>query len=321
MKDNDLWLIGAGSMAYHYAKILDSIGVNYQVIGNKLENALALSTKLSRDVYHGGIEKYINSKPPIPRYAILCTPIQTLAAICSQLCRYGVEHILVEKPGGLNGAEINALLNTSLETKSSIYIGYNRRFYSSVLKAKELIAADGGPTSLVFEFTEWSDAISEAPFNDEVKRNWIFANSSHVIDMAFYLAGFPRTIQSTARGSLDWHQRGSIFVGSGITEYDVPFSYHANWAAPGRWWIEVLTKCNRYIFRPLESLGIQKTNSLNIEPCQLDNTLDLEFKPGLFLQTQAFLDSTKRTGLLSLVQQCAHYDEVYEKIIMGSDSH
>ena len=140
----------------------------------------------------------------------------------------------IKRPG------IDKLLNVATQTNTSIYVGYNRRFYSSVLKARELIADDGGPTSLVFEFTEWSNAIAKAAFSDEVKSNWVFANSSHVIDMAFYLAGFPKAIQSSTRGSLDWHRHGSIFVGSGVTELDAPFSYHANWAAPGRWWSKSL---------------------------------------------------------------------------------
>ena len=39
-------------------------------------------------------------------------------------------------------------------------VGFNRRFYSSVLKAKDIIHEDGGVKSFFFEFTEWSHVIA-----------------------------------------------------------------------------------------------------------------------------------------------------------------
>ena len=94
---------------------------------------------------------------------------------------------------------------------------YQIRFYSSVLKAREIIELDGGVESFNFEFTEWSHQIIEDVKNTQVLKNWFLANSSHVIDLAFYLGGKPQKIQSYAAGGNDWHPAVTIFAGAGIT--------------------------------------------------------------------------------------------------------
>ena len=52
----------------------------------------------------------------------------------------------------------------------------------------------------------------------------------------------------------------------------------------------MLTKKSRLIFRPMEKLQIQKIGSVAIEEVPLDNALDLNFKPGLYKQTEAWLN-------------------------------
>ena len=55
-----------------------------------------------------------------------------------------------------------------IETKAKVYIAYNRRFFSSVMEESKIIKADGGITSLHFEFTEWADRIKELSKPKEV---------------------------------------------------------------------------------------------------------------------------------------------------------
>ena len=47
------------------------------------------------------------------------------------------------------------------EPDTDVWLAYNRRFYEASKKAREIILADGGATSLHFEFTEWSHKIRE----------------------------------------------------------------------------------------------------------------------------------------------------------------
>ena len=70
----------------------------------------------------------------------------------------------------------------------------------------ELVESDGGIKSLSFDFTEWADKISLLEKPQEVKDRWILSNSSHVLDLAFYLVGKPKEIFCFQGGSIDWHK-------------------------------------------------------------------------------------------------------------------
>jgi hypothetical protein len=75
-------------------------------------------------------------------------------------------------------------------------------------------------------------------------------------DRRFYAAtlrvgGTPVELATFTAGAFAWHPAASAFAGAGRTDRDVLFSYHSNWAAPGRWGLEVLTSKHRLIFRPL----------------------------------------------------------------------
>jgi len=181
------------------------------------------------------------------------------------------------------------LIEVVNETNSTLLLAYNRRFYSSVLKAQEIILEDGGVKSFNFEFTEWSHSIKTLVKTKAELQTWFLGNSSHVIDTAFYLGGKPKNICCFVSGSLDWHPKSSNFVGAGETQYGALFNYQANWAAPGRWVIEIITEKHRLLFKPLEKLQIQNIGSVLTDPVVLDDMLDTRYKPGLYLQTKNFI--------------------------------
>ena len=104
----------------------------------------------------------------------------------------------------------------------------------------------------------------------------------------------------------------SRFCWSGITENEVLFSYHADWGAPGRWGVEVLTQKNRYILKPLEELKVIELGSIHSESIQIDDQKDKEFKPGLFNQVKAFLSGDYRL-FCTINDQLQHID-IYNKI-------
>ena len=73
-------------------------------------------------------------------------------------------------------------------------------------------------------------------------------------------------------------------------ENNTLFSYNANWEAPGRWSVEVITNKSRLILRPLEKLQIQKIGNLDPEFVQINDVLDVDYKPGLYEQTKSFIN-------------------------------
>lgn len=286
-----IWLVGVGEMAIEYAKVLTSLEVKFCTIGRSesgVENFKKVTAQ--SDVVAGGLASYLETNPKVPAKAIVAVGIESLTEVTIQLIRFGVKEILLEKPGIAYPAEIFELEKIAKDFNSKVLIAYNRRFYSSVMKAQEIIKEDGGVRSFCFEFTEWSHVISKLSKTKAEHENWFLGNSTHVIDLAFFLGGKPTQLEAFYQGSLDWHPASAIFSGSGRTELGALFSYHANWESPGRWWLDILTKKHRLIFKPVEGLKIQTIGSVAENSVALDASLDELYKPGLYLQTKAFLE-------------------------------
>ena len=306
-----LWLIGAGVMAQDYAKVLQHLGRDFEVIGRNATSAEQFESTTGHPVRQGGVSGALAASGA-PRQAVVAVGIEQLAAVTSELIEAGTRRILLEKPGGLNTGEIEALQQTAARHKAEVLIAYNRRFYASTALARELIAEDGGAISCTFEFTEWSHVIAPMTKAPGVKEAWFLANSTHVVDLAFHLCGFPREWRFWHGGSIGWHPSSARFCGSGITERGAFFSYFADWEGPGRWGVEVLTRHRRFILRPMEQLQVIPLGSVRMDSVELDDRVDKEFKPGLHAQTMAFLDRDDRRFCCvdEQLRHCAIYDEM-----------
>lgn len=310
-------LVGAGPMAVDHYRVLEALGCSVTVIGRGAESANSFEEKTGKAVIVGGLTVFLKEKNVSDfDAAIVSVGMEQLAANTAELIQAGIQHILVEKPAGLNRTELENLSALAEQKGATVYVAYNRRHYASVLKAKEIIAAEGGVSSFNFEFTEWAHVIEPLHKAPGVKEQWLLGNSTHVIDMAFYLGGLPQSIHCLSAGSLSWHPKSS-FAGAGKSKNGALFSYQANWDAPGRWGVEVLTSQSRLIFRPLEELKIQRKGSIAIESIELDTTLDKAYKPGLYVQSELFLSNQTET-LVSIAEQ-AGMAALCEQILNGND--
>jgi hypothetical protein len=103
-----------------------------------------------------------------------------------------------------------------------------------------------------------------------------------------------------------------LFIGSGIGKNGIPFTYHANWESAGRWAIEVLTKKRRFYLKPMEKLQVQKMGSVVIEEFPIEDMLDQKYKPGLWLQTFAFLnyEPAELVSLEEQIEAITFYDQI-----------
>lgn len=301
-------------MAQDYAKVLLHQNVSFIVIGRGSSSAAVFKQQTGIDVVTGGLDLYLQDNPSLPDIAIVSVGVEQLAATTMMLLEKGVKRILVEKPAGIDAEEIALIAQTANRHDASVLVAYNRRFYAATLKAREIIAADGGVSSFIFEFTEWGHVIEPLKADPQVKEHWFLANSTHVVDLAFFLGGCPREISSYTTGSLSWHPSAAIFAGSGITEKGSLFSYQANWAAPGRWSVEMLTNKHRLIFRPMEQLHIQEIGSVSISKVEIDDHLDQDFKPGLYRQVSGFLANPVSDDLLTIDDHLIRTEQFYAKI-------
>ena len=306
----NIWLIGTGLMGIEYAKVLDNLHQPYIAVGRGETNAENFSRSIGHKPITGGLDGFLKTKPDIPETVIVAVGIESLTSTTSALLEYGVKKILLEKPGVGNPNEINELEKKAENCGATVILAYNRRFYASVLKAEEIIKQDGGVHSFCFEFTEWSHVIAPLQKTQVEHNFWFLGNSTHVIDTAFFLGGKPKILHAMHKGGLNWHPASSIFVGAGESEKGALFSYHADWEAPGRWVIEILTNKNRLLFKPMESLQIQQLGSVAVNPVEIDDKLDKEFKPGFYLQTKAFLENDL-SRFCTLQEQKKMIKEIY----------
>ncbi len=306
-------LIGAGYMGKEYSKVLKAQNVEFDVVCRKAESAESFYTETGIMPITGGVEKVMSILSEVPTHAIVAINIDQLYSAVKSLIGYGIKNILVEKPGGLGRHEITDLSNIVCKNQANVFVAYNRRFYSSTEKALDIIEEDGGVSSFNFEFTEWNNILENAKCPQIMKEEALLCNSSHVIDLAFFIGGYPLEMTSYISGSLPFHSRCSKYSGAGRTDKDALFSYQANWDAPGRWGLEVLTSEHRLYFRPMEKLSIQNKGTVRIEEVPIDDKLDLQYKPGLFKQVEAFLSEKHDNRLLTIDEQLKHLD-FYEKI-------
>lgn len=308
-------LVGAGPMAIEYAKVLKTLKKNFLVASRGVENAKKFEEATKSKVISGGVEEFLKSRSSYPKHAIVAVSEEQLGKVTLLLLQHGIKSILVEKPAGLDFADVRKVYKVSKELKAEVFVGYNRRFYASIKKALGIIKKDGGISSIYFDFTEASFRIAPLIKAQGVKENWFLQNSTHVIDLAFFLAGLPKKIASFTKGGLNWHPQGAIFTGSGITKKDIPFSYHANWDAPGRWSVEVMTKKSKLIFKPLEKLQIQKSGGFQVEDVKIDNQIDNEIKAGIYWEVKSFLGN--KQNLCTITEQVENL-KFYKQILEGN---
>jgi predicted dehydrogenase len=309
VSNESIMLFGAGGMAVAYSRVLEAQKVSYEVFGRSSKSALEYTEETGHVARTVPFDKFYKGKL-LPQKAIVAVSTDQLAALTQRLLESGVSDILVEKPGGISIDEVRKLCALAERYSAKVVIGFNRRFYASTLRAMQIIEEDGGATSCTFDFTEWLNAVHDN-YADAVYKTWMLSNPIHVLDHFINFCGLPKSINSYAGGDDRWRDSDTIFVGAGISESNILFSYHANWGSAGRWHLEILTKKRKLIFCPMEKLAeIRKQTVVRLE-VDIDDQLDLDFKPGIYLQTKAFLNGDY-SNFCDIEQQLKNFDLYYK---------
>lgn len=309
-------LVGAGYMGKEYAKILSVLNIDFDVVTRSEKTAESFVNEIGIMPYIGYLDQIEGIRGRYS-HAINAVSVNELSNVTIKLLNLGIKNILVEKPVGINYESVKKVFERAKKTNANVFVGYNRRYYSSTKKAQEIINDDGGLLSVNFEFTEWKSKIDFSKYPKDVVEKWLIANSTHVIDLAFYFAGEPEKFHFySGRNS---ESPKDIFVGSGITTKGVYFNYSANWDAPGRWGVELLTHKHRLILRPMEELYIQDLSSIEVSKLEVDYSLDKLYKAGLYSQTLDFISKGPTKRLKSVGEQLNSIS-VYEEILDGGCS-
>ena len=109
----DIWLVGPGYMGIEYAKVLDSLNAEYQVLGRSQKSKIKFFKETGVKVENNDIE-YLLKKYKPPRRAIITVNIEKLNEVASKLIKFGVKSLLIEKPGSLFKKDLLKLRNFQL---------------------------------------------------------------------------------------------------------------------------------------------------------------------------------------------------------------
>jgi predicted dehydrogenase len=296
-------IVGVGPIGIEYAKICKALGHQVLVLGRGEKGCAAFLEATGIEAIPNGLASSLVQT--LPATAIVAVSEAQLGQVVLQLIERGVKSILVEKPGAGTPAELRVVADAAAKAGCDVRVAYNRRFQASTQAAQRIINEDGGVNTFHFEFTEWSHRIEPITKEPGVKEEWFFHNSSHVVDLAFYLGGWPKEMKSWSAGSLSWHPHAR-YTGAGISDRGALFSYVADWQGPGRWGVEIITSKHRLILKPLEKLQLQNIGNVAVNEVVIDDSIDTDFKPGFYRQVEAFLAAPMR--LLSIDAQLAHLE-------------
>jgi predicted dehydrogenase len=305
-------IIGGGYMGKEYAHVLEQLGINDVTIVTKSpKQASDFSAKFDYTILDGGFEKQLSSVGK-KDLVIIAIPTELLISATKLAIKTGQTRILLEKPGSLFHKELFSL--NEIIDQQKVRIGYNRLLYPNFHKIKQLAKNEGGITSCKFDFTEWIHKIPFGVYQQDEYTLWGISNSLHVISMAFELIGMPKEIASFQFGKLDWHTSGSIFVGAGMSEENIPFSYHANWESSGRWMVEIMTKENSYRLMPLEEIHVCKKGTVEWKSVDFQVAFQ-ELKFGIAEQVVTMLDDKLEDEIgMVTIEKAIEYNKIAEKI-------
>jgi predicted dehydrogenase len=210
-----------------------------------------------------------------------------MVKVVSQVIPCGLP-LFIEKPAGLTPEENLRLAALAEQYALPTMVGFNRRYYSIFHKGLKIIQEHGLLLGVAVEGHERMWRIREGKkFSEEVMADWIFANSTHTIDLLRFFGGEPSHVTSLAHRHMR-EARGDQFAAIMELERGAIGHYQAHWYSPGGWRVVLYGEGVTVEFKPLESgRWIDKSfQAHEIEPDEMDQ----KFKPGFYHQMAAFAE-------------------------------
>ena len=283
-------IIGAGSMAREHIKAFSSIsGVSVVGIHSRTATkAKALAAEFSiPKVVDNLSDLYKETKADI---VVITVSILGMLEVAKEV----VKHpwlCLFEKPVGLHYAESVQINELAIANNAKCFVGLNRRHYSSTRHVLTDLELNSEKRIInVFDQEDPYIALQDDKQPEAVVKNWMYANSIHMID---YLRLLGRGEITAVTPIVHWNADDPSLVVAKIefSSGDTGI-YQAVWNSPGPWAVTVTTHSKRWEMRPLEQASFQMHGSRKIEtiPCQ---THDKDFKAGFYVQAEEAIRAVK----------------------------
>lgn len=282
-----IWIVGAGNMAFEYAKILEFLQKNFHIIvRNKHKRKNFENLKFCKIIdgdLNFALDNYLK-----PSFCIICTNVTNLFDTTKILLKKKVKNLLVEKPGLLKLQHVEIIKKLMTKNNNNIFYAFNRRFLPSIVEMLKRLDLNGSPLALHVEISERWHLIPKEKKEKLELQKWGISNSIHIIDLIQIIAGEFKTIKSFKKGGFFMHPSGSQFSFSGETHRDIVFSGISSWGSAGGWSVEVFSKNFKYILKPIEVL--HEINNTNFNSTIIVDNEVQEFKSGLKPLLENFLN-------------------------------
>jgi len=282
LKSVKVAIVGAGYTAREHAKAFQSIGgVTLAGIHSRTRaRAEALATELGIErVFDSIDELYEQTRADL----VVVTVVElSMNAVAKAVFRHPWT-VLLEKPAGVDLADAEDIANAA-RPRGRVYVALNRRMYASTAAALDALRTNGQPRFVHVQDQQDQAAALAAGQPAEVVRNWMFANSVHVVD---YLRLFGRGVVTGVQRIVPYQPDNP-----GVVVAKVDFAsgdaglYEGIWNGPGPWAASISTPAERWELRPLESARVQKRGERRQQEMPADE-LDQQFKPGFRRQAEA----------------------------------
>jgi predicted dehydrogenase len=287
-----LGIIGAGYIAQEHLKVINAMkGVYVEGITSRtISKAKKLAETFDINNVYKNIDSIINDCS-LDGLLILVSANQ-IYDVTKKLIPVNIP-IFIEKPAGLVPDETKTLTKLADKYGTKNLVGYNRRYYSIFHKGIELINQNGGLLGIAVEGHERFWKIGSGVILDEIRENWIYANSTHTIDLLRLFGGEVEQINALKKSLKE--KNGDQFVASMKFESGALGTYTSHWFSPGGWSVTLYGEGVTVKFKPLEK-GLWYDTDFNENEISPDE-MDVKYKSGFYRQIEAFVNMVK-TGLL-----------------------
>ncbi len=276
--------IGAGNMTSEHAKAF----VHYPEVlisgftSKTMDKASKLAIEYKTKAYETITEMYEATKADV---VIVSVPELATRKVLHECFKFPWK-VLCEKPVGYDLDDAKNIFDEMTKSGREVYVALNRRHYGSVRTLLEKLQKQKGRRYIHIHDQEDQIAALKAGRPEAVVKNWMYANSIHMIDFFSFLGrGEITDVQRVI--PYNWDKPDHVLVKISYSSGDVGI-YEAVWNRPGPWFTVVTTDDARWEMRPIEQLACQVYGTRKLEPVP-GSELDTQFKPGLSVQAGEML--------------------------------
>jgi|TARA_Y100000034_G_scaffold128652_1_gene183676 predicted dehydrogenase len=270
-------VLGTGDIAVKHLEVFSELDVEIVATYNRTKSR---AEKLSEKFRLGKIYDDYKLMLEENKFDALCVFVASniIKEVTLDCLDYNVP-ILMEKPAGISVNQGNEILNKTKEKNIPVMVGFNRRFMSTIMKAKEEIDE---LISINVEAPErWTQIKQKPKFNKEILASWFYINGCHCLDLMKYFGGKVKTVNSNSEHQK--YYRANIEFEKGVLG-----QYQSVYDNPGNWNVTLITKTKKISLNPLEKISITTKDGNQVHEL---SELDTKFKPGFFLQNKYFIES------------------------------